>query len=90
MANVIASDKRQASTLHYRGHTYTPKNGSLKFTVGPSAWLKDEGELTVDEIDAHTIRVSAFDAQILFPPAEIWVRSKDRFERLLKDDLIDG
>jgi hypothetical protein len=81
---------RKALTIRYRGFLFIPKSGASKFTVGPDAWLKDEGDLEVFWKGEDEILVKApNDPQILFPPAEIWVRA-NRYEHLLKDDVVDG
>lgn len=81
---------RKASIIRYNGHIFVPKSGASKFTVGPGTWLKDEGDLEVFKKGSDEILVKApDDPQIIFPPAETWVRA-NRYEHLLKDDVVDG
>jgi len=83
---------RKAQVIRYSGFVFVPKDGPSKFTIGPGAWLKDEGDLLIStRASGNEIWVSApDDPQIMFPSPEVWVRASNRYEHLLRDDLVDG
>ena len=70
----VVGDKRKASRLEFEGRVYVPREPS-KYSVGPDTWFKDETGLSVRRRNDFpaSVLVGADDAQICFPPYEVWV-----------------
>lgn len=70
----VIGDKRKASRLEFKGRVYVPQKKS-GYSVGPGTWFKDETGLSVNRRNdfPESILVGASDAQICFPPWEVWV-----------------
>lgn len=68
--------KRRARHILYEGHVFVPEKPS-KFWVGHGAWHESEDKLKVRKNDdfPESVTVTCYsDPQIIFPPAERWVR----------------
>lgn len=80
--------KQPARALVHKGEVYVPKDPPSKFTVGPGTWFEDEGHLSVKSPKGDEITVYApEDPQIMFPPAETWVR-RSSLHRSLWDEVL--
>jgi hypothetical protein len=75
-----------AKAILVGGHVYVPEKAPSAFHVGPGTWLPDETHLEVRRGDDYpdSIYVGATDSQIMFPPAERWVR-RDAWRRIIDE-----